>query len=211
MSAVLDIATDLHCPFSYVCVLRLRQTRDALRLDVVLRHLYWPLELVNGEVTAAEVLAAEVPVLAQLEPEAFAAWNARQSLSTFFPAFELVKAAEEQGLRRAEDLDAALRRAYFLERRNLSLRPTLFEIAAGQTALDQAALRGAFDSGHTRQQVIREYAEVNERGIDGIPTVYLPGGERIANPGLSVQWTHGIPHVLAEDVRVYERVLRAVI
>jgi hypothetical protein len=40
MSGLLEIATDTHCSFSYVCVLRLRRKRDALRLDMVLRHLY---------------------------------------------------------------------------------------------------------------------------------------------------------------------------
>jgi hypothetical protein len=38
MAAVLEVASDIHCPWANVCVQRLRRTRDALGLDVVLRQ-----------------------------------------------------------------------------------------------------------------------------------------------------------------------------
>ena len=47
MGTVLEVASDIHCPWVDVCVQRLRQERDALDLDVTLRHPYWPPELVN--------------------------------------------------------------------------------------------------------------------------------------------------------------------
>jgi predicted DsbA family dithiol-disulfide isomerase len=209
MAAVLEVASDIHCPWAYVCVLRLLRTRDALGLDVTLRHLYWPLELVNGRGAPRAILDAETPVVAQLEPDDFAAWRGPEWPSTFLPAFELVKAAEEQGLRPAEDLDLALRRAFFLEHRNLSLRTVLLEVAAKVATLDQAALRDAYDSGRTRRVVLREFDEVTRRGIEGSPEVYLPGGERVHNPGFVKQWIHGIPHILSEDRTVYEPLLRA--
>jgi predicted DsbA family dithiol-disulfide isomerase len=209
MAAVLEVASDVHCPWAYVCVLRLIRTRDALGLDVTLRHLYWPLELVNGRGAPRAILDAESPVLAQVEPDDFAAWRGPEWPSTFLPAFELVKAAEEQGLKPAEDLDLALRRAFFLEHRNLSLRTVLLEVAAKVPGLDQAALRDAYDDGRTRRVVLREYDEVTRRGIEGSPEVYLPGGERVHNPGFKKQWVHGIPHILSEDRGVYEPLLRA--
>ncbi len=148
-------------------------------------------------------------MLAPLEPTAFALREADEWPTTFLPAFELVKAAELQGLRAAEELDAALRRAYFVEHQNLSLRTVLFAIAATVPGLDQAALREAYDSGRTRRVVLEEYEALNRRGIDGIPTVYLPDGQRVLNPGLTVRWVQGLPHVLAEDQTIYERLLRA--
>src|SRR5919202_970562 len=75
MTAALEIASDIHCPWAYVCVLRLIRTRDELGLDVVLRHLYWPLELVNGRGAPRNIFGAEVPVVAHLEPDDFAAWR----------------------------------------------------------------------------------------------------------------------------------------
>ncbi len=90
MAAVLEVASDIHCPWAYVCVLRLLRTRDALGLDVVLRHLYWPLELVNGRGAPRAILDAETPVLAQVEPDDFAAWRGPEWPTTFLPAFELV-------------------------------------------------------------------------------------------------------------------------
>ena len=209
MPAVLEVASDIHCPWAYVCVLRLRRARDALGLDVALRHLYWPLELVNRRGAPRHILDAEIPVLAQLEPDDFAAWKGAEWPSTFLPAFELVKAAEEQGLPAADDLDLALRRAFFLDHRNLSLRTVLFEVAREVRALDLDALQQAYDSGRTRRVVLQEYDEVCRRGIEGSPEVYLPSGERVHNPGFTKQWHRGIPHVLSEDRDVYERLLRA--
>jgi len=211
MSAVLDIVSDIHCPWSYVCVLRLRRTRDALGLDVVLRHRYWPLELVNGRATPRSLHDAEVPVLAQLEPDAFAAWEAPEWPSTFLSAMELVAAAAEQGPQTAEALDAALRRAFFLDQRNLSLRTVLLAVAGTVPGLDPDALREAYDSGRTRRALLQEYEAVCAMGVQGIPTVCLPSGERVANPGLTTRWARGLPSVLAEDRTVYERLLRAVI
>jgi predicted DsbA family dithiol-disulfide isomerase len=208
MPAVLEVASDIHCPWAYVCVLRLRRTRDALGLDVALRHLYWPLELVNRRGTPRHILEAEIPVLAQVESDAFAAWKGAEWPSTFLPAFELVKAAEEQGLEAADDLDLALRRAFFLDHRNLSLRTVLFEVAREVRALDLDALQEAYDSGRTRPVVLREYDEVRRRGVEGSPEVYLPSGERVHNPGFTKKWHRGIPHVLSEDPDVYERLLR---
>jgi predicted DsbA family dithiol-disulfide isomerase len=211
MAAVLEVASDIHCPWAYVCVLRLLRTRDALGLDLALRHLYWPLELVNGRGAPRAILDVEMPVLAQVEPDDFAAWRGPEWPTTFLPAFELVKAAEEQGLRPAEDLDLALRRAFFIEHRNLSLRTVLFEVAARVASLDHDALRETYDSGRTRRVVLREYDEVTRRGVEGSPEVYLPGGERIHNPGSTKQWVHGIPHILSEDRGVYERLVRAAV
>lgn len=211
MAAVLEIASDIHCPWAHVCVVRLLRTRDALGLDVVLRHLYWPLELVNRRGAPRHILDAEIPVLAQVEPDEFAAWRGPEWPSTFLPAFELVKAAEEQGLAVAERLDLALRRAFFLEHRNLSLRTVLFEVARGLRDLDLDALQEAYDSGRTRRVVLREYEEVCRRGIQGSPEVYLPDGRRIHNPGFRKQWHRGIPRILSEDPSVYEPLLRAVL
>jgi predicted DsbA family dithiol-disulfide isomerase len=209
MAAVLDVASDIHCPWAYVCVLRLRRTREALGLDVTLRHLYWPLELVNGRGAPRRILDAETPVLAQVEPDDFAAWKGPEWPTTFLPAFELVKAAEEQGLGVADDLDLALRRAFFIEHRNLSLRTVLFDVARAVPGLDPEALREAYDSGRTRRVVLQEYDAVCQRGIEGSPEVYLPDGERVHNPGFEKRWIHGIPHILSEDRGVYERLLRA--
>lgn len=210
MPAVLEIASDIHCPWANVCVVRLLRTRDALGLDVALRHLYWPLELVNKRGAPRGILDAEVPVLAQYEPDEFAAWKGADWPTSFMPAFELVKAAEEQGLATAEALDVALRRAFFLEHRNLSLRTEVLAVALGVRGLDQDALREAYDSGRTRRVVLQEYDEVCRRGIEGSPELYLPGGGRVHNPGFTRRWHRGIPRVLSEDPDVYEGLLRQV-
>lgn len=207
MTAQLDIASDLHCQWAYICILRLIKLRDELDLDLVIHHLYWPLELVNGWGLPQHILGVEIPVLAQHEPDAFARWRGDNWPSTFLPAFELVKAAEEQGLKAAESLDSALRRAFFFEQKNISLRTKLLEIAEGVDGVEFCALKDAFDSGRSRLVVLSEYEAVNKRGVQGSPDVYLPGGERIHNPGMSLKVEQGIPYIIQEDKSVYKRIL----
>jgi predicted DsbA family dithiol-disulfide isomerase len=111
----------------------------------------------------------------------------------------------------AEALDAALRGAFFLDQRNLSLRTVLLAVAGTVPGLDPDALREAYDSGRARRALLQQYEAVCAMGVQGIPTVCLPGGERVGNPGLTTRWARGIPYVLAEDRTVYEQLLRAAI
>jgi len=211
MTAELEIASDIVCPWAYLCVLRLDRVRKELGLDVVMRHLYWPLELVNRRGASRQGMIVETSVLAQCEPDAFAAWRRDDWPSTFLPAFELVKAAEEQGLRAAEALDLALRRAFFREQRNLSLRHVLLDVAGRVPEVDSTALQDAYDSGRTRRVVLAEYDEVNRRGIQGCPEVYLPDGNRVHNPGITWRVQRGIPVIVDQGHGAYGELLKCVV
>jgi hypothetical protein len=154
----------------------------------------WPLELVNERGTPWESLSQEIPVLAQLEPDHFSAPRRQTWPSTLLPAMEALKVAGELGGPSAADrFDEAARRAFFLDRRDLSLRPTLADLAAA-TGLDRADFLNAFDGGGHRRSVVADWQEGRRRGVEGSPHAFLPDGTAVFNPGIGkIDWVRGIP------------------
>lgn len=101
-----------------------------------------------------------------------------------WPAFEAVKCAERQSLALADDLDWALRVAFFAESRCISLRHVLLELAR-QVGLDEHRFADDFDRGVAKYQVLQEAQEGWERlHVEGSPTFVLPSGKQISNVGL---------------------------
>jgi predicted DsbA family dithiol-disulfide isomerase len=194
---VLTVFSDLYCPWAYVFSIRLRRARAGLdRPPVAWRC--WPLELVNERGTPWDTITQEVPVLAQLEPDHFAPPRRETWPSTLLPAMEALKVAGELGGPEAADrFDEAARRAFFRDRRDLSIRPTLAEIAA-EAGLDRAGFLDAFDGGGHRRSVVADWQEGRRRGVQGSPHAFLPDGTGVFNPGIGkLDWVRGIP-VLAE-------------
>jgi predicted DsbA family dithiol-disulfide isomerase len=190
---VLTVFSDLHCPWAYVFSIRLRRARDgAGGLPVAWRC--WPLELVNERGTPWATLSQEVPVLTQLEPDHFAPPKRETWPSTLLPAMEALKVAGELGGAEAADrFDEAARRAFFLDNRDLSIRPTLADVAA-EAGLDRAAFLDAFDGGGHRRAVVADWQEGRRRGVEGSPHAFLPDGSGVFNPGVgSIDWVRGIP------------------
>ena len=190
---MLTVFSDLHCPWAYVFSIRLRRARTAVGEPPVAWRC-WPLELVNDRGTPWETISQEIPVLTQLEPDHFAPPRRQTWPSTLLPAMEALKVAGELGGPEAADrYDEAARRAFFLDRRDLSIRPTLAEIAA-ETGLDRARFLDAFDGGGHRRSVVADWEEGRRRGVEGSPQVFLPDGSGHFNPGIGkIDWVRGIP------------------
>jgi predicted DsbA family dithiol-disulfide isomerase len=190
---MLTVFSDLHCAWAYVFSIRLRRARDEVgRPPVAWRC--WPLELVNRRGTPWDTVSQEIPVLTQLEPDHFASPRRSTWPSTMLPAMEALKVAGELGGPEAADrFDEAARRAFFLERRDLSIRPTLVDLAA-EAGLDRAAFEDAFDGGGHRRSVVADWQEGRRRGVEGSPHAFLPDGTGVFNPGIGkIDWVHGIP------------------
>jgi predicted DsbA family dithiol-disulfide isomerase len=190
---VLTVFSDLHCPWAYLFSIRLRRARTAVGEPPVAWR-SWPLELVNERGTPWETLSQEIPVLAQLEPDHFAPPRRATWPSTFLPAMEGLKVAGELGGPAAADrFDEAARRAFFLHRRDLSIRPVLADVAA-EAGLDRARFLDAFDGGGHRRSVIADWQEGQRRGVQGSPHAFLPDGTGVFNPGIGgIDWVRGIP------------------
>lgn len=125
--ATIVVWSDLACPWAHVAVHRLHRARRALDLDGVVRfdHRPFVLEIANSRPTPKRVLDAEIPVAGALEPGAgWEVWQddpSRWPVTTLLP-LEAVQAAKEQGSGAAEELDRALRVAFFGHSRCISLR-----------------------------------------------------------------------------------------
>lgn len=209
MTTTVTIYSDLHCPWASVAVARLRRARDEHGLDVVFEQRAWPLEWVNQRGTPRDIVEAERALLAGVEPDLFGAFRAPTWPSTFLPAFELVAAARRYGgVRAAEDVDMAVRRRFFREGADMSMRHEL-AAAVEDAGLDPEAVMKVWDREPVRGDVVDDYERSRELPIQGSPQIFWPDGSTVHNPGMEVAWVRGLPRLLRDDAGEVERLLLA--
>ena len=212
------IWSDIGCPWAHLAVHRLHETRRRLDLvDAVALDLRpFPLELFNEQVTPRKVLAAEVPVVGALAPEAgWEEWDAPEWEwpVTTLPALEAVRAVSAHDVRAAEELDRALRIAFFGNSRCISMRHVILEIAAKCDLVDADALAGALDDGVARRTLMARFDEAERSDeVKGSPHVFLADGTDAHNPGIEMHWEgrpgEGFPVVDRDEPEIYEDLLR---
>jgi predicted DsbA family dithiol-disulfide isomerase len=215
VSVTVEIWSELHCPWATTAVHRLRAARDRLGLDVVFDPRPWPLEWVNERGTPQHVVAVETAVLANVEPalfSRFAYWADKPGRaawpSTFLPAFELVAAARRVGGPAvAEVVDSAVRRWFFGEGRDVSIRAEL--VACLKSAdVDAAAIMDCWDRENVRADVLDDYARSRDLPIQGSPQIFWPDGTTSHNPGIvGLRWERGLPRFDRDDPESVERLL----
>lgn len=209
--------SDVSCPWAHVTVSRLWRTRAELGLDEEVRFDLrpFPLELFNGKPTPKIVNDVEVEVLDGIEPQA--GWQAWQRPAHEYPvtvllALEAVQAAKAQGMAASEQLDRALRRAFYAESRCISLRSVVLDVATTCEAVDHDALRRALDDGRARRAVIDCFEAAPHLDVKGSPHLFLPDGTDVHNPGIRMHWDGGKPGngplvIDADDPSVYRDLL----
>ncbi|MGH3799904.1 MAG: DsbA family oxidoreductase [Pseudonocardiaceae bacterium] len=212
------VFSDLICSFAHLAVHRLHETRKRLGLEgrIWFDHRGFPLELFNGNVNERPGVDSEVSVVGALDPEA--GWRLWQGPDwkypvTMLPPLEAVQVAKEQGWHVSEQLDRALRRAYWAEGRCISMRHEILAIARQTGAVDVAALAEAFDSGRARRAVMDQFEAAREGRVNGSPHLFLYDGTNLANPGVSARWVNGqfgvgFPVIDEDDPTVYEDLLK---
>ena len=186
---VVEIYSDIHCPWTYLAIYRLREVwpEYAGRLRLAWRAL--SLEYINERGTPKPVLDAEIGLLQQIEPRLpIRPWPRPdwQWPVTFWPAFEALACAQAQGHDVAYAMSWALRRAFFEAGRSPSLRHELLDIArqvAAEAELDIRQFENDWDSGRNKASVSAE----SRRGwhdlkAGGSPTFVLPDGHQVSNP-----------------------------
>ena len=214
MTAVVQVFSDIHCPWATVAVHRLRATRGAAGLDVVFDQRAWPLELVNESGTPRGIVTQETAVLANHEPVLFSRFSGDSWPSTFLPAFELVAAARRaHGLRTAEDVDYHLRLAFFRDSVDVSIRAGLARaLAAAADAgaeLDPDKVLAIWDAEPVRGDVLDDYRRSQDLPVQGSPQLFWPDGSTTHNPGMTDhEWVRGIPRVHSADPEAPARLLR---
>lgn len=215
MSTVIEVWSDIHCPWATTAIHRLLRARDRHGLDVVFDPRPWPLEWVNERGTPRHIVEPETAVLANHEPELFsrfAFWASKPSQiswpSTFLPAFELVAAARRAGgPQAAERTDAALRRHFFTEGRDVSVRAEL-ERALKSADVDAEAILRVWDTENPRADVLADWERSKDLPIQGSPQIFWPDGTTTHNPGIvNLRFERGLPRFDRDEPDAVERLL----
>ncbi|WP_433022053.1 DsbA family oxidoreductase [Kribbella sp. CA-294648] len=210
------VFSDIWCSFAHLAVHRLHATRARLGLEgvVAFDHHAFPLELLNGHSSPRPGTDSEVSAIGRLDPEAgWKLWQAPDWSypTTTLPALEAVQAAKEQGLAVSEALDLALRKAFWLDSRCISLRSVLLDVAAETTVVDVDHLAAALDDGRARKLVMADFVISQTDTVQCSPHLFLADGTNQANPGVEVHYTGdygtGFPIATADDPSVYETLL----
>jgi predicted DsbA family dithiol-disulfide isomerase len=214
---LLDVWSDLHCPWALVCVHRLRLARTEHGLDdvLVINPRAWPLEWVNERGTPRDIVPTETLVLAAEEPDLFSAYENASWPSTFLPAFELVAAARRAGgPRAAEEVDYAVRLAFFRDSVDVSIEHGLrhaLAIASLHTTVDADEVLDVWHHQAVRADVLADYEASRTLPIQGSPQVFLPDGQTFHNPGLTEHdWERGIPRVRQSDPDRPAQIIRTI-
>ncbi|MGH2807575.1 MAG: DsbA family oxidoreductase [Actinomycetota bacterium] len=211
------VYSDVGCPWAHLAVFRLHRARAELGLEdrVVFDMRAFPLEIFNERPTPKKILDAEISVAGALDPDAgWQMWQRPDSEfpATTLPALEAVQAAKEQSLRASEQLDRALRVAFFGESRPISMRHEILAVARRCPDVDGYKLADALDDGRARAAVMEQKAIAEGDGVKGSPHVFLPDGSDVHNPGVELGWEgahgKGFPVVKSDDRRIYESLLR---
>jgi predicted DsbA family dithiol-disulfide isomerase len=209
--------SDVGCPWAHLAVFRLHQARNTLDLEgaVLFDHRAFLLEVANERATPRRILDAEIPVAGALEPAAgWQMWQDDPSRwpVTTLPAMEAVQAAKEQDLAASEELDRALRVAFFGRSRCISLRSVILEVAGECESVDVDRLRDALDDGRARRLVMEQHASADGEGVKGSPHLFLPDGTDVHNPGVAFRWEgeegKGFPVITDDDPEVYTDLLQ---
>jgi predicted DsbA family dithiol-disulfide isomerase len=213
----LVVYSDVLCPWATVVVLRLHEARARAGMDdeLPITHRALPLELLLERPVARRVVDAEIPLCAALTPEfGWSLWQGRpeEYPVTSLLAAEAVQAAGAQSIRAAEQLDLALRRAFFAGSRCISMRHEVLSAAASCSDVDLDRLAGDLDTGAFRAAVTADFRAARAERIPCSGTVVLPDGTAVCNPGTRTAWIggrmpKGTPVLVADDPAEYDRLV----
>lgn len=199
--------SDVVCGWATVALHRVYRARAEIDPDATVRvdHRPFLLEDVNCFAVPKRYLDAEIPVLGALAPEL--GWSEWQGLPETWPvssalANEAVQAAKRQSLAAAEELDWALRMAFFRDSICITLRHEVERVARTCGSLDVGRLLVDLDDGAARRTMWSEY-RLHRNAVQGSPHFFLSDGSDEHNPGVEFHWNgepgRGFPVVDDDD------------
>ncbi|HUS15071.1 MAG TPA: DsbA family protein [Chloroflexia bacterium] len=205
----IEFWSDLQCPWSHVAAIRLRRALTQFESPARVHWRYWPLELVNRSAPSRCTIETERPVLAQLEPDAFAPWTRMDYPDSFLAAMTMLKCAGLQSPEAADRFDTILRYAFFRDTCNLARVDVLLHLAE-QAGVDVPRLGADYWGGRGAALLWQDWQESHQRAIQGSPHLFALGTDcHVHNPGItSHDSVHGIPIIDSDDPAFIGRWLR---
>jgi predicted DsbA family dithiol-disulfide isomerase len=214
---VLTVWSDIGCPWATLALHTVHRRARERDVDLVVDHRAFPLELFNRRPTPKPIIDVEITAIAGLVPElGWWSWSGpeAQYAVTMLPALAAVQAAKEPavgGLRASDELDAALRRAFYEDGRCISIHAEILSVAEKCPAVFVPALEKALERGAGVAAVFDQWHIAGDLPVQGSPHLFL--GERYAehNPGVTYHWTappgEGFPRFERYDVSWADGVL----
>ena len=208
-SGTVTVWSDIGCPWATLALRTLRKAIEERGSLVAIDHRAFPLELFNGEPTPQNIVDPEIVSIASLLPElGWRYWGA--SASTFpvttIPAMAAVQAAKHSdvgGLRASDQLDAALREAFYTDHGCISIHSVILDAARTCPDLDHAQLKKHLAAGAGVAEIHQDYEHARSIPIQGSPVIETADGARHHNPGATYHWT-GKPPVGFVRLEHYE-------
>jgi predicted DsbA family dithiol-disulfide isomerase len=166
-----------------------------------------------------QTLEAERDVLVQLQGDlGWQPWTRDESLypgSLLLP-LEAVRAAQSEdvgGLQASEDLDAALRHAFYAESRPIGLHTEIVAVARQCDSVDVEALSRHLEAGTARRLIFDDLRTWKAVGVQGSPHLFFRDGTGLHNPGVDIRWhqdADGEWHVevISDEPQIYGELLR---
>ncbi|MDP9458732.1 MAG: dithiol-disulfide isomerase [Actinomycetota bacterium] len=216
-AGIITVWSDIGCPWATLALHTLHVRAAHRGQTVLVDHRAFPVELFNGRPTPKVILDMEIVAIAGRRPDlGWQMWTGPESTYpvTMLPAMEAVQAAKAPhvgGLLASDQLDTALRRAFYVEGRCISVHSEILDVAAGGTDVDVAALAEALALGSGRREVYEQWAVARGPEVQGSPHVFTTDGYACHNPGVSYHWTakppQGFPFLDAYDEEWAESLL----
>lgn len=192
---VVTIWSDIGCPWATLALHTLRSRAEERDVDILIDHRAFPLELFNERPTPKEIIDVEVTAIAGLVPSlGWRPWSrpASEYVVSTLPAMAAVQAAkapEVGGLRASEELDSALRQAFYTQSRCISVQAQILRAAAACPAVSVPELQAAVERGAGYSEVFAQWRTARELPVQGSPHVFVRDAYAEHNPGVEYHWT----------------------
>jgi predicted DsbA family dithiol-disulfide isomerase len=218
---VVTVWSDIGCPWATLALETLRSVGRKHALPILVDHRAFPLELFNRQPTPKPIIDAEIVAIAGVRPElGWRSWAKPDSTYpvTTLPALEAVQAAKSEevgGLRASDELDSALRRAFYVDGACISIHAVILEVAAGCELVDEQRLRDLLARGAGRAEVFAQWRTAQGEMVQGSPHFFSANGYARHNPGVTYHWTAppaegGFPRLEHYDVAWVDELLELV-
>jgi predicted DsbA family dithiol-disulfide isomerase len=197
---VVTVWSNIGCPWATLALHTLRKRAQQRGQMVMIDHRAFPLELFNRMPTPKYIVDAEMVTIAGYCPDlGWRAWHGPDSTYpvTTLPAMEAVQAVKDPsigGLVASDELDSALRSAFYRDGRCISIHAVIMELAAKYVHVDVGGLSAALARGAGRAAVFEQWELAKGSQIQGSPQLFAPAGFAMHNPGVSYRWTAPPPN-----------------
>ncbi|MFI6148700.1 DsbA family protein [Streptomyces sp. NPDC051109] len=198
-SPTVTVWSDVGCPWATLSLHTLRAAARRRSLPLLIDHQAFPLELFNREPTPKFIVDPEIMAIAARLPElGWRMWDgpAHTYPVTTLPALEAIQAAKDPaigGLRGSDELDEALRKAFYADSKCISVHAVILDIAEECEHVDAKALAEALAKGSGRAEVYAQWRTAEGPQIQGSPHLFAAEGYAAHNPGATFTWT-GSPY-----------------